>query len=63
MEKITKEDVLQVANQLGYNPTEAQILEVIELYPSEQHADPTGTWDLVVEHCLSTLDVEQSFKK
>lgn len=58
--RITIEDVLQVANQLGFKPTEEQILEVIEMYPSEQKEDPTGTWDLVVEHCLSMLDVEQT---
>jgi hypothetical protein len=60
MNTITKEDVLQVADELGYTPTDAQIQEVIEMYPSEQDADPTGTWNLVVEQCLSTLGVEQA---
>lgn len=59
MTKISREDVLQVANQLGYKPTEAQINEVLEMYPSEQESDPSGTWNLVVEQCLSTLNVEQ----
>lgn len=57
--QITKEDVLEVANQLGFEPTEEQIQEVIDMYPSEQEADPSGTWNLVVEQCLYTLDVEQ----
>lgn len=57
--KITKEDVLQVADQLGFQPTIEEIEQVLEMYPSEQKVDPTGTWDLVVEHCLSTLGVEQ----
>ena len=61
--KISKEDVLEVANQLGFEPTEEEIVEVIKMYPSEQDADPTGTWNLVVEHCLSTLGVEQISEK
>ena len=56
---ITKEDVQAVADQLGFKPTAEEIEQVLEMYPSEQEADPTGTWDLVVEHCLSSLDVEQ----
>ena len=59
MSEISREDVLQVANDLGYKPTEDQIKEVLEMYPSEQEADPSGTWNLVVEQCLSTLGVEQ----
>ena len=57
---ISRDDVLQVANQLGYKPTEEQILEVIEIYPSEARADSTATWDLVVEQCLDSLGVKQN---
>lgn len=56
-EIITKEDVLQVANELGYLPTDSQIQNVIDLYPSEQELDPTGTWNLVVEQCLNSVGV------
>jgi hypothetical protein len=60
MAEITKEDVLGVAKALGYKPTNEQVNDVIAMYESEQEADPTATWDLVVEHCLSTLEVEQT---
>ncbi len=50
--KITKEDVLQVAEQLGMKPTEEQIQQVINEYAGACEKDPTGTWDLIVEQQL-----------
>ena len=57
---ISREDVLQIAGQLKFEPTEEQINQIIEMYPTEQEADPSGSWNLVVEHCLYSLEVKQN---
>ena len=49
---ISKEDVLSVANSLKVSLTEKQINDVIEMYPTAEEVDPTGTWDLLVENCI-----------
>lgn len=49
---ITKQDVINVANSINVTLTDEQINTVLEMYPSEQEADPSGTWDLVIEHCI-----------
>lgn len=50
--KIEKEDVLNVANALPIKINYEIIQWVIENYESYQEADPTATWDLVVEQML-----------
>lgn len=50
--KIKKEDVLNVANALPIKINYGIIQWVIENYESYQEADPTATWDLVVEQML-----------
>jgi hypothetical protein len=50
--KIKKEDVLNVANALLIKADDKVIQWVIENYESYQKADPTATWDLVVEQML-----------
>lgn len=58
---ITESDVRRVANDTKRIPSEEQIKEILELYPSEQEQDPSATWDLVVDNLLWTLNVP--FKK
>ena len=41
-----------------------QIANVLKQYPSQQEEDPTGTWNLVVEHILhSIIDIDNEDKK
>jgi hypothetical protein len=48
-------DVINVGVSLKKVLTNDQIKEVLELYPSEQRNDPTGTWELVIEHCINLV--------
>ena len=50
--KIVKDDVIEVASQLGLNPTPLQVEQVLEGYDEAQENDPSGTWNLVVESLL-----------
>ena len=51
--KITTADVHKIARKVFKRKiTNAQARKVLELYPSEQDADPGGTWDLVIEYIL-----------
>lgn len=49
---ITRLDIIEVANRLGFELTEAEIDEVRSIYPAEEDNDPTATWDLIVENCI-----------
>lgn len=60
---ICAEDVLNVAYDLGFNPSVGEIKEVLEMYPREQRNDPNANWSLVVEQCLNTLGVERTKQK
>ena len=59
MNAISKQNVLDVANRLGYKPTNKQIDSILKDYQTEQNADPTATWNLVVENQLANLEVPQ----
>jgi len=61
-EGITKEDVLDVANQLNLDPTEAEIQTVIAEYNDEADADPTGYWRIWIESLLYNNDVKKKVK-
>jgi len=53
---IKPEDVRQVAESINFRkPTEIEINQIIDDYPSEQEEDPSGTWNLVVEKQLYDL--------
>jgi len=52
---ITRLDIIDVANRLGFELTEAEIDEVQSIYPAEEDNDPTATWDLIVENCIYTV--------
>lgn len=52
---IEREDVLSVAKSINVTLTEEQINQVLEYYPSECEADPTGEWYLIVEHIIDYL--------
>jgi hypothetical protein len=56
--KIQKEDVLQVANNLDIKVNEKTIQWVLENYESFQADDPTSTWNLVVEQMLYDIPEE-----
>jgi uncharacterized protein YpuA (DUF1002 family) len=49
---ICTEDIIQVANSLNVSLTETQVNKILHLYNEEEECDPTGTWDLIVEHCI-----------
>ncbi len=54
---IGRTDVLVVANSINKQLSEEQVNKVILMYPHEEECDPTGTWNLIVEHCIySVLD-------
>jgi hypothetical protein len=50
--KVTKEDVINVANSIGITLTEAEINWAILCYEDAQRQDPSGTWNLVVEDLI-----------
>ena len=50
--EISVEDVVNVAMDLGMNPSIAEIKEVLKYYDGEVEQDPTATWDLIVENLL-----------
>jgi hypothetical protein len=47
--KITKEDIVGVAERISQTLTEKEIDWVLLCYGDAQREDPSGTWDLVVE--------------
>ena len=49
---IDKEDVLNVAQSINKELTEEQVTKVLHMYPHEEECDATGTWNLIVEHCI-----------
>lgn len=53
--KLSKEDVLNVAQRTNTALTDDDIKKILEIYPSEQKQDPTATWDLVIDHCIHTI--------
>lgn len=59
---ITKEDIETVIEEIWEKGffTDKEIEKVIELYPSEVEADPTGYWALCVENLLyQTIDARK----
>lgn len=53
---IGREDVLKVANDLGFLISEKQVNQVLERYPSAEDEDPGGTWNLIVEQILYEME-------
>lgn len=54
-----REDVLSVARELSFYPTEAEIQEVIERFDEEAENDPSGNWKLWIENLLYSMEVRQ----
>lgn len=52
---ITKEDILQLASSLNISLNDSEVQQVMDIFPSEQESDPTGTWDLIAEHCIHQI--------
>jgi uncharacterized protein YpuA (DUF1002 family) len=52
---ICPEDIVQVAESLNISLTETQVNQVMHIYNEEEECDPTGTWNLIVEHCIHTV--------
>ena len=50
--EISVADVVRVAMDLNMNPSIEEIQEVLKQYDSEAEADPTATWNLIVENLL-----------
>jgi len=57
---IVREDVLSVAKDLNFMPTEAQVEIALTLIDWEAEGDPTGNWNLWVENILYSLEVAQT---
>jgi hypothetical protein len=57
--RIGKSDVLRVAKDLNFLPTEEQINEVIERIDEEAENDPSGNLELWIENLLYNIEVEQ----
>lgn len=49
---ISETDVVVVANSIKKKLTTEQVNKVILMYPHEEECDSTGTWNLIVEHCI-----------
>jgi hypothetical protein len=50
--KITKEDIVGVAERISQTLTEKEIDWILLCYEDAQRQDPSGTWDLVVEDLI-----------
>lgn len=49
---VDNEDVLSVASELNISLTDEQVNKIVLMYPHEEECDATGTWNLIVEHCI-----------
>jgi hypothetical protein len=49
---ISETDVVVVANSIKKKLTTEQVNKVILMFPHEEECDTTGTWNLIVEHCI-----------
>lgn len=56
---IQREDVLEVAQDLNFYPTEEEIQEVIAGYEDEVESDPSGCMPLWIENLLYSMEVQQ----
>ncbi len=59
MEGITKDDVLLVAEELNFVPSNEEVEQVLEFLDSEAEIDPTGNLGLWIENLLYSLNVKQ----
>lgn len=50
--KISKEDVVDIATSIGKVLTDEEIQDIVESYWWNQEEDPTATWNLVVEDMI-----------
>ena len=57
--EVDREDVLKVARDLRFSPTEEEIKEVIGGLEDEMDNDPSGYLELWIENLLYSLDVTQ----
>lgn len=49
---IDEQDIITVAKSINKELTAEQISKVLHMYPHEEECDPTGNWNLIVEHCI-----------
>jgi hypothetical protein len=59
MSEISKEDVLKVARELNFYPTEKDIEDVIMSFEEESDNDPSGNLQLWIENLLYSYEVPQ----
>lgn len=59
MEGITKDDVLLVAQDLNFVPSNEEVEHVLALLDKESENDPTGNLNLWIENILYFLEVKQ----
>jgi len=59
MSEISRQDVLEIARQLNFFPTEEQIKEVIDRLEEEANNDPSGCLPLWIENLLYSHEVMQ----
>jgi hypothetical protein len=59
MEGITKDDVLEVAQDLNFVPSNEEVEHVLALLDNESENDPSGNWRIWIENILYFLEVKQ----
>jgi hypothetical protein len=60
--RIIEEDVASVAKSIGITLSDEDCGRVLELYPTWQESDPTGTWNLVIENIIYFLSMRNEIK-
>jgi hypothetical protein len=56
---IQREDVIKVAKELNFYPTEEELQEVLASYEEEAESDPSGCMPLWIENLLYNMEVRQ----
>ena len=54
--QIIAEDVLTIAKQIGFAPSDKQVEKILEMYDDAQADAPDDTWNFVVENLLYSID-------
>jgi len=53
---ICRQDVLDVAEGIGIELTEAEVDEILAQYPVEQDKEPNIGWELIIDNLIYDID-------